>query len=260
LKSPIRQVYLAGDAAAVAEAAKHFAPLKQFELSVLDPKDLNTNWQVISSPPGPETAAALGAALVEGQGELEKRCPNLMERILAESREPLRPILLRSLLPVAAMLFVAVGLFALFMRERIAVHGVQTELEKTAPVRARARELQLTLAAADAKLTQLTALQEKLPKPNWGQLLTRIAQSMPDDVWLDSLVFHDAKNVSLSGASYADGGVYDFVGYLKKVPDIGEIALEGTGLGQSATGPTTSFDLKLSLAASNSNDQESRHD
>ena len=42
---------------------------------------------------------------------------------------------------------------------------------------------------------------------------------MPDDVWLDRLTFLDGKSASLSGASYTDGGVYDFVGYLKQVPE-----------------------------------------
>jgi hypothetical protein len=71
---------------------------------------------------------------------------------------------------------------------------------------------------------------------------------MPDDVWLDRLSFQDGHSAALSGASYTDGGVYDFVGYLKQVPEIAEIALEGTGVGQSATGPTTSFNLQLTLA------------
>ena len=41
---------------------------------------------------------------------------------------------------------------------------------------------------------------------------------MPDDVWLDRLTFHDGRSAALSGASYTDSGVYDFVGYLKQVP------------------------------------------
>jgi Tfp pilus assembly protein PilN len=117
------------------------------------------------------------------------------------------------------------------------------------------------LAAADGKLAQLALLERGLPKPNWGRLLARIAQSMPDDVWLDGLTFQDAKTASVTGSSYADGGVYDFVEYLKQVPDIGEIALQGTGTGHSPTGPTTSFDLQLSLVqASEGSYQEVNRD
>jgi hypothetical protein len=84
---------------------------------------------------------------------------------------------------------------------------------------------------------------------------------MPDDVWLDRMTVHDARSASLTGASYTDSGVYDFVGYLKEVPEVAEIALEGTGVGQSATGPTTNFNLQLTLASSaGRNESEVRHD
>jgi hypothetical protein len=84
---------------------------------------------------------------------------------------------------------------------------------------------------------------------------------MPDDVWLDRVSVRDGQSASLAGASYTDEGVYGFVGYLKQVPDIAEIALEGTGVGQSATGPTTNFTLQLTLAnAAGRSEKEKRHD
>ena len=171
----------------------------------------------------------------------------------------MRPILIRSLLPVAAVLLVALGLFALFARERISTGALRAQLAELDPVRTRAREMELKLSAADAKLAELTALDKRLPKPNWGRLLTRIAQSMPEDVWLERLVCADARTAVLTGSSYADGGVYDFVGYLKQVPDIQEIALQGTGVGQSSTGPTTSFDLQLSLEPASDLDGQGVH-
>jgi hypothetical protein len=134
-------------------------------------------------------------------------------------------------------------------------------LEQLKPVCARATELRLSLLAGDAKLVQLRALEEKLPHPEWQQILSRISQSMPDDVWLDRLSFQDGRSAAISGASYTDGGVYDFVEYLKQVPDIAEIALEGTGVGQSTTGPTTSFNLQVTLAAlAGGNEKDGRHD
>lgn len=248
LKTPVRQVYLTGDSTAVARAQQQFMQHKRFQVSVLEPRQLKRHWQMVSTAPGPEMAAALGTLLLDEQSDSEKRGPNLMERILAESRAPMRPILIRSLTPLAVVLLVAMGLFGLFQRERVATNAVRAELSVLEPVRTRARELQLTLIGTEAKLKQLRQLERKLARRNWGQLLTRIAQSMPDDVWLEGVVFHDAESVSLTGSSYADGGVYDFVGYLRQVPDITQIALEGTGVGRSPTGPTTSFDLQLSLA------------
>jgi Tfp pilus assembly protein PilN len=138
---------------------------------------------------------------------------------------------------------------------------VREELDVLAPICARATELRLNLATAESKLAQLKALDKQLPQPNWQQILSHVSQSMPDDVWLDRLTFHDGKSASLTGASYTDGGVYDFVGYLKQVPDISEIALEGTGVGQSTSGPTTNFTMQITMSnVADRNDKEVHHD
>ena len=119
----------------------------------------------------------------------------------------------------------------------------------------------MKLGSAEHKLVELQALQKQLPQPNWQQIFSHISQSMPDDVWLDRLSVRDGLSASLAGASYTDEGVYGFVGYLKQVPDVAEIALEGTGVGQSTTGPTTNFTLQLTLAnAAGRGEKESRHD
>jgi hypothetical protein len=248
LDSPLNRVYLTGDAAAVERARLKFAQLPQFTVEVLDPSGLQENWRHVAEPPGTNLAAALGTALLYYPAAAEHQAPNLIASTLAELRAPLRPILMRALAPIAAMLLVAAGLLMLCWREWRTTASLRAELDGLAPICTRATELRLKLAAAEAKLTQLGQLEQGLPQPDWQQVLGRITQSMPDDVWLDRLTIRDGRAAALTGASYTDGGVYDFVANLKQVPDVAEIALEGTGLGQSPTGPTTSFDLALTLA------------
>ncbi len=142
LTAPVRQVYLAGDASAVAQAQQQFKQFRQFQVSVLDPEQLAVDWQYESSMPGSETVAALGTAMVGESGGGNRRSPNLLDEILAQSREPIRPILIRSLLPVAAVLLVAIGLFALFARERIGTNSLRAQLAALEPVRKHADELQ----------------------------------------------------------------------------------------------------------------------
>lgn len=261
LSAPLRHVYLAGDSAAVDRARHRFAELKSFEVHVLQPGDINMPWSHAAETPGTPLAAALGTALSLYNDSTEKHGPNLIETALAQLREPIRPILIRSLMPIAALLLVAATLSLYRMQQWRETSALQAELDSLAPVCARATELRLKLASAESKLTQLQALDKQLPQLGWQQVLSRISQSMPDDVWLDRLTFHDGKTALLAGASYTDGGVYDFAGYLKQVPDIAEIALESTGVGQSATGPTTNFTLQVTLAnLADRNDKESHHD
>jgi hypothetical protein len=249
LDAPLRHVYLAGNTEAVETTRGKFAQLANFKVHVLEPKSLNMPWKHAGDTPGTDLAAALGTAMALYSDAAESG-PNLIENALAQQREPMRPILLRSLLPVAAVALVATTIFVLNVLQAREVAALQVELERLQPVCARATELRLQLAVSECKLNQLQALEKELPQPEWQQILDRISQSMPDDVWLDRVTFHDAQSATLSGASYTDDGLYDFVGFLKQVPDIAEIALEGTGAGQSPTGPTTNFTLQLRLANS----------
>lgn len=261
LSAPLRHVYLAGDTAAVELARKRFAAFENFEIHVLEPGDIDMPWSHAADTPGTPLAAALGTAMALYADSAEKRGPNLIESALAQLREPIRPILVRSLVPIAALLLIAASLFLYRVQQWREISAVRSELETLEPVCARATELRLNLTTAESKLKQLQALDKQLLQLNWQQVLNHISQSMPDDVWLDRLMFHDGKTAALAGASYTDGGVYDFVGYLKQVPDVAEIAFEGTGVGQSATGPTTNFTLQVTLAnLAEHNDKETHHD
>jgi Tfp pilus assembly protein PilN len=261
LDAPLRHVYLSGDTAAVERARKAFAKLPEFTAQILEPSDFEMSWDHMAEVPGTDLAAALGTAMAVYSAESEQQGPNLIESALAQLREPMRPILLRSSVPLAAVLLLGLTLLVLHFAQSLEIAGLKAQMEQLAPVCARATEMRLQLTAAEMKLAQLNALQQQLPQTDWRGALERIAQSMPDDVWLDRLTVQDGRTASLVGASYSDGGVYDFVGHLKEVPDISEIALESTGIGHTPTGPTTNFNLQLMLAKLyGRTDQGLRHD
>ena len=148
-------------------------------------------WNHAGQAPGTDLAAALGTAMDLYSDSSDKRGPNLIETALAQLREPLRPILIRSFAPIAAVLLVAASLFIYQVKEWRETAALQGELDELAPVCARATELRLKLASAENKLSQLQALDKQLPQPDWQQILSRLSQSMPDDVWLDRLSFRD---------------------------------------------------------------------
>src|SRR5690349_76586 len=112
-------------------------------------------WNHAAQTPGTDLAAALGTAMAVYTETTEKQGPNLIESALAQLREPMRPILIRSFAPIAAVLLVALVLGLLHIkqwREAVAIHK---ELDELAPVCARATELRLRLGAAENKLSQL---------------------------------------------------------------------------------------------------------
>jgi Tfp pilus assembly protein PilN len=261
LAAPLRHVYLAGDAEAVARAVTGFSTLGGFEIHVLEPSDLDTAWEYADQAPGTDLAAALGTAMASRSEAAELLGPNLIESALAQQRAPLKPVLIRSLMPIAAVLLVAgsLGLFHMIQWRQVA--SLRTQIDELAPACAHATELRLKLTSAEAKFQELNALATQLPKSEWQTVLTHIGQSLPNDVWLDRVTVHDGQSAALTGASYTDGGVYDFVGYLKQVPGVADVALDSTGAGQTPTGSTTNFELKLSLTNfAAPADKEGRHD
>jgi hypothetical protein len=249
LESPLRRVYLTGDPRSVEIARQRFASLGQLEVHVLEPRDLQVNWQHAGEAPGTESAGVLGTALTLRQDIESLPGPNMIEGTLAQMRTPLRPVLLRSLAPLAAVVLVSLAIWILHFVHLRQLAGLRSELNALQPVVAHMTELRLQLLSADAKLAQLARLEQKLEQRNWPSLLTRVSQCLPDDVWLERFVVRDGHLATLGGASFTDGGVYDLGGYLKNVPEIAEVALEGTGLSQSETGPTTTFDVKATLAS-----------
>jgi hypothetical protein len=249
LDAPLRHVYLAGDTDAVSRARVKFAELPDFEVHVLQPADLDMPWKHAAEVPGTELAAALGTAMVLYCESAEQQGPNLIESALAMHREPMRPILMRAMIPLAAVLAVAASLFVYQLTQWREKSNLRAELDNLAPTCTRATELRLKLGAAERKLNQLQALEKQLPQPSWQQIFNHISQSTPEDVWGDRLVIRggDIMTATFAGASYTDEGVYPFVNFLKQVPEIKDVTLEGTGVGQSITGPTTTFSLQLAL-------------
>jgi len=248
ITTPLQHVYLSGDPRAVEVARQKFVRLGELKIHVLDPADLDVTWEHTGEAPGTEAAAVLGTALTLNPNIELLPGPNLIEGALAELRTPLRPVLVRSLAPLAAVLLVAVTLFALHLFSLRQISMLRAELVVLDPIVTRATELRLQLLASEAKLAQLTKMELKLAHPDWQRMLTRVSQCMPEDVWLDRLVVREGHFATFGGASFTDHGVYDFVNNLKSVPDVAEIALEGTGVSQNETGPTTTFELKATLA------------
>jgi len=241
-------LYLCGDDEAVQAAAKQFKRQSAFEVHYVRAADVKATWKISDESTFDATAVALGSLLATYLPAGDADAPNLMQHIIDRKREPLRPRLVRSALPLAATLLAAATLGVLNSREAQELAIMQTELDGLAVAEARATELRLQLLAAKSKLTQLEKLAARLPPELGNALIRRLAGCMPGDVWLNRVEVIDRTTVQLQGASYQTAGVYDFVRWLEQAPGLAEVALKGTSPSSSASGPTTGFDLELTVA------------
>jgi Tfp pilus assembly protein PilN len=247
----LRHVYLTGERQQIQSVLSALGKVEDMELEIVSPGEIQATWQITAGASDPSTIPALGAMLGTYLPAGESDAPNFMDHIIAVSREPMKPILIRSAIPIAAVLLVALGLAGVDFHQQRALNVLQEQLDELAVAQNRARELRLQQAASEAKLDQLNRLASQLVSPPNAEIMRRIAQCMPSDVWLSSLSYSDDDTLALKGSSYLEAGVFDFVRWLELAPGFDSVALRGTKSGQSVAGPTVDFDVELNLADPN---------
>jgi len=243
----LKRVYLCGDHEAVEKAFPVFAACEHFEVEKINPAKIQATWEFTEAVENSETVPALGAMLSTYLPQAERDAPNFMEHILARTREPLKPILLRSLMPIAAVLLVALTIFAFNFNGRQALGKIQQQIDSLAVDQARHRELRLQMIAKRSKLAQLGTLAGKMQSLSAEDIVARIGHCMPGDVWLNRLTLENMQTIQLTGASYLEAGVFDFVHWLDQAPGFEDVALRSTQPARSSAGPTIAFNVELNL-------------
>ncbi len=243
----LQQFYLSGNRENVLRAVQALEKVPGFEPHVFEPADIQATWIFSQETTDPNLVPGLGALLGTYLSPDEYDAPNFMEHIAALSREPLRPILIRSLAPLAGVLLLAAGAWLGNYYQSSENNRLQLELDSLAGVKAEARELELRSGANRVKLAQLQLLASHFVNATTTTQLRNIAHCMPSDVWLSSLKLSELKNLELKGSSFLEAGVFDFVRDLEKSPGIANVALRSTQSGQSPSGPTIEFDVELNI-------------
>jgi hypothetical protein len=207
---------------------------------------LESFWKTPAESFGPEFAPALGLAL-HGGGEASDVSPNLMEQVHARAKTPIRPFLMRALAPIAATLLCAAGIWGYNSQQESELAALRDKIAELSPLELRGKMLGKQILDAETELRHVALLLECSPHHSFDPVIDRLAHCLPDDVWLKQLRIDERRNAIVTGASYTEGGVYDFVHYLEQAPGFAQIALRGTGIDQTDQGPATSFDLEFAL-------------
>ncbi|MEM8944043.1 MAG: PilN domain-containing protein [Planctomycetota bacterium] len=243
----LKQVYLCGEQSAVEKAYPAFSACEKFDAERIDPINIQASWKFAEPVSDSAAVPGMGALLSTYLPSSERDAPNFMEHILASTREPLKPTLIRSAIPIAAVLLIAATIFGFNFSKQSKIDAIQEQLDGLAAVQARDRELALQKQAALSKLVQLTELSESVQSLPAGDVVSRIGHCMPNDVWLSRLKLDSMNKIKLNGASYLEAGVFDFVNWLELAPGFDDVALRSTSPGQSAAGPAIDFAVELTL-------------
>lgn len=248
LKQPppkLEKIYLTGEGEELLTAKIALAKIPGIHPIIANPQKVQATWVLTEGIEASTTITLLGSLLGTYLPPSETDAPNFMDHITAITREPIKPILIRSLIPLAAVLFLAVGIFFYNYRQHLLIDRLNTQLDALAEAQTQTRELQLRQAASLAKLAQLEFLFSQIKSPPHAEMMRRIARCMPSDVWVNSLLATSATMVELRGSSFLEAGVFDFVRWLELAPGLKNVALRSTKSSQSRSGPTIEFDIGL---------------
>ncbi len=243
----LRRIYFCGEKESVASVLPAFAACEQFDVEEISPRKILATWDFEKGAEDSALVPVLGLLLSTYLPSSERDAPDFMEHIVASRRTPLRPILVRSFLPLAAVFLIALSVYVVNYRQNVAVERLEQQVDGLAVAQARSRELNLKLRSMDAKLVHLKSLAERMLSLSAADPVAKVGHCMPSDVWLSSLSVDEMQSVKLSGVSYLEAGVFDFVRWLERSPGFSDVALRGTQAGQSASGPVINFDVELKL-------------
>ncbi len=222
--------------------------------------ELQANWEIAAEfPKDSRFVPALGALWA-----VEAACPvgpDLLAEERSRARQPIVPLLVRTFWPAAAVVVLALGIWGAALVQNRQCAGLESQCEVYRPGQLRVAQLRVESARLEAQRHHLRAIQAQVARPAWHELIVRIGACLPQGVWLEQLRADETGSVVLVGPSHSEDGIYEFVRYLKSVPELSHVALESTQPVQLQSGPATLFGVKCILARPGGRKKEelSRH-
>ena len=222
------------------------AIIKELDVTILQIDPAKLPWEVRGGDFAPELAVAIGGALLLKE-EPSQQGPNLMEELITVSRPPLARMLLTKLAPMAAALLIWMSVMVLNWSTNLRLTAMKTDLDHLTPQAARSTELRMKLLADKLETTHLEELSKLSLRQPYSLMLKNLTQSVPAEVWLGAVRFDGDQSATIAGSSYSESSIYDLVGNLQNLPGVGQVALQGTGLGRSRNRDSTTFDILLNF-------------
>lgn len=239
----LSRLYVGGAAQDVSLVLSGFRGNMRIEVKPLEVKWEELPWDSELGTFDTEFAATVGACLATDNSKSDFAGPDLLDFAQHQSQTSIRPLVGRTLAPLAAVLLIAIALLGMNLHESNLCSGLEHKLGENQAKVNKALEYRAQVSRAMTHLEHLHDIESQTTRPDWARLLTLFGKTMPGDVWLDQLNYVDQEGVSLVGASYNEEGIYDFVRALEGSPRISGVTLNGTRLTRFRSGPATQFEI-----------------
>ena len=238
------RVFLFGTAEAVDAARQGFRLDSRLKVEVLDPNTIDPRWHIADASHAQELCAALGTALLSTLAPERRSGPNLMERFRLEKRVSLPLLLLRKFWPVAAVLLLSLALLGLSLHKQAQCTNLDQERAKLRPAQLQSQGLNRQIIIAQAVTGHLEWIRQRIIWADWANMLSALAQCLPEDVWLDRMTIQSGGQISLAGTSYQDNSIYEFLNWLDKAPGWNKVLLASSEQRRFQSQPAIRFTVE----------------
>ncbi len=243
-KGRLTKLFLCGAPADIGAVAHQFSQLSELEVQVLDPTEVARQFQQMPVDElSAEYAACVGRWLALREADSARLAPDFMSQWSTKARGPLLPQLVRTFWPAATAAAIAVCVLAGSAYHRIGCRKLERELAGFQAAQNQWQQLQREITLARLTTENLTQIQTHLFWPRWDQIVGLLGRSLPQGVWLERLVVDGHAHVGIAGASHSEDGVFEFVRRLRQMPEMAEVALEGTQPASLLQGPAVRFEV-----------------
>ena len=244
----VSRVYVCGESDDVIRLCEQFAELcgaDSIELRLLEPSLISCDWQ-ISEDAEHDSALTSGlGTLLEQAGEAgDNEYPNLLEPLRGLQKKPTLKTLLRFGWPMLVPMVAALLLSLTTGGETYLSDELQDDLARLDEDVAEVEHLEMEARSARTTLTHLETIASHAGIAPWQRLMSRVGQSMPRGVWMESFTVDSKGQITVTGTSFTEDGVFDFVRHLRDVPQVWNVALESTRPSSVSSGSATSFAVR----------------
>lgn len=238
----LRKVCLPGRATLDVDSAKQLAQEHGLEIVDVMPVSTVCDGLSVESPPAELSSVLSAVWLARDLQAVERQNTDLMQSLRKASNISLASTV-KTLWPIAASIMLVIGLNALTFIQSHKLNKEQRQLESLQPARIEYQRAMHQLAEADERLLHTNALLRNLPHSNWNEIVKFSGRALPQGTWLRSVLVRSDSTVEITGASFTNDAIFDYLQRLKSSQLFTHVTLGGTRTVHHASGPAFEFEI-----------------
>ena len=109
------------------------------------------------------------------------------------------------------------------------------------------QSLKSNIRSKTEKIQHLKRVKNSLENPHLSNLLLRVAQCLPEGVWMKNINSTADTKIKIIGTSFSEDAIFETVRHFQKIPEFARVALQGTHAGQFHGAVVYDFELECEL-------------